>query len=120
MTSVRVRFITNRNHEPTNKLMVFGPRFNPDGVAALRFGYADFTLGEGGPKLTDVFVYPDAKDHGDINRTGGGLFLDDLKAVMAEAAATPWCSSTASTSPSTARSRRVRAWPPRSRSPAAR
>jgi esterase/lipase superfamily enzyme len=84
MTSVRVRFITNRNHEPTNKLMVFGPRFNPDGVAALRFGYADFTLGEGGPKLTDVFVYPDAKDHGDINRTGGGLFLDDLKAVMAE------------------------------------
>ena len=35
MAKLRVFFATNRNHVPDNKLLVFGPHFNPDGVAAL-------------------------------------------------------------------------------------
>ena len=45
MQSVRVYFATNRNHQPENTKLVFGPRFNADGVAALRYGHVDFAAG---------------------------------------------------------------------------
>ncbi|MGH1557862.1 hypothetical protein ACRAWD_08740 [Caulobacter segnis] len=79
---MRVYFATNRNELPDNKKLVFGPRFNPDGVAALRFGHVDFpddveTL-QGGA----VYVYPDLKGETDVAKTGGGQFLDDLRKAM--------------------------------------
>ncbi len=55
MSDVRVYFATNRNEQPDNKKLVFGPRFNPDGVAALRFGYVDFK--DGVEALTGGSVY---------------------------------------------------------------
>ena len=57
MAGIRVFFATNRNHRPGNKLQAFGGRFNPDGVAALRFGHADFKPAASGPQLTEVTVY---------------------------------------------------------------
>lgn len=39
---VTVHFATNRNYLPENVKSVFGGRFNADGVAALRFGKAEF------------------------------------------------------------------------------
>ena len=45
MQDVRVYFATNRNHQAENSKLVFGPRFNADGVAALRYGHVDFALG---------------------------------------------------------------------------
>lgn len=82
MAALRVFFITNRNHQPDNKKLVFGPRFNPDGVAALRFGHAEFDRAVDGPKLKKVYVYPDSRQV-DIQKTGGGSFLDDLRDRMA-------------------------------------
>lgn len=82
MADLRVFFVTNRNHQPANKQQVFGKTFNPDGVAALRFGYADFTPSEIKPSLKSLFVYPDIKTETDIRKTGGGRFLDDLRQVM--------------------------------------
>ncbi|MDB5424913.1 MAG: hypothetical protein JWQ29_2329 [Phenylobacterium sp.] len=83
MAKLRVFFATNRNHQPDNKLLVFGPHFNPDGVAALRFGHVDFDAGPAEPKLESVFVYPDIKGETDIAKTGGGQFLEDLRKAMA-------------------------------------
>jgi len=83
MAKFRVFFATNRNHLPDNKLTVFGPHFNPDGVAALRFGHADFDGAPDEPKLEDTFVYPDIKGETDITKTGGGQFLNDLRLAMA-------------------------------------
>ena len=83
MAKLRVFFATNRNHQPDNKLLVFGPNFNPDGVAALRFGYASFDAAPPEPKLEEVFVYPDIKGEPDITKTGAGQFLNDLRTVMA-------------------------------------
>jgi esterase/lipase superfamily enzyme len=83
MAKLRVFFTTNRNHQPDNKLLVFGPHFNPDGVAALRFGYADFDGAPKEPKLEDMFVYPDIKGEPDVTKTGGGQFLEDLRKTMA-------------------------------------
>lgn len=82
MADVRVFFATNRNHQPENKLQVFGREFNPDGVAALRFGYADYEPSLTDPKLKAITVYPDIKDEPDIMKTGGGMFLEDLRKVM--------------------------------------
>lgn len=82
MPDIRVYFATNRNYQPANKLMVFGPKFNPDGVAALRFGYADLTRGPDKPRLDSVFVYPDRKGETNIAKTGGGRFLNDLRLAM--------------------------------------
>ena len=82
MAKVRVFFVTNRNYQPDNKLQKFGARFNPDGVAALRFGYADFTEGEEGPQLDDVSVYPERQTATAI-KGGSERFLDDLKTMMA-------------------------------------
>ena len=82
MGAVRVYFATNRNELPDNKKLVFGPRFNPDGVAALRFGHVDFPDGVETLQGGSVYVYPDAKGETDPAKTGGGRFLDDLRKEM--------------------------------------
>jgi esterase/lipase superfamily enzyme len=82
MVAVRVYFATNRNQQPENKKLVFGPRFNPDGVAALRFGHVDFPDGAETLQSGSVFVYPDIKGETDVTKTGGGAFLDDLRKAM--------------------------------------
>lgn len=82
MGSVRVYFATNRNELPDNKKLVFGPRFNPDGVAALRFGHVDFPDGVETLQGGTVYVYPDVKGETDVAKTGGGQFLDDLRKAM--------------------------------------
>lgn len=82
MGAVRVYFATNRNEQPDNKKLVFGPRFNPDGVAALRFGYVDFPEGVETLQGGSVFVYPDMKDETDVAKIGGGRFLDDIRKAM--------------------------------------
>lgn len=82
MGAVRVYFATNRNEQPDNKKLVFGPRFNPDGVAALRFGYVDFREGVETLQGGSVFVYPDMKGETDVAKTGGGRFLDDIRKAM--------------------------------------
>jgi esterase/lipase superfamily enzyme len=82
MVAVRVYFATNRNAQPENKKLVFGSRFNPDGVAALRFGHVDFPEGAETLQAGSVFVYPDIKGETDVTKTGGGAFLDDLRKRM--------------------------------------
>lgn len=82
MAKIRVYFATNRNHQPTNKREVFGKTFNPDGVAALRFGYANFDAAVAGPTLKTLHVYPDVMGETDVTKTGGGAFLEDLRTVM--------------------------------------
>lgn len=84
MANVRVFFATNRNHQPQNKKEVFGKGFNPDGVAALRFGYADFRPDPKSPSLETLHVYPDILDEPDILKTGGGQFMEDLRQAMAK------------------------------------
>lgn len=82
MADFRVYFATNRNYQPENKLVVFGKHFNPDGVAALRFGYAEFTRGTKGPTLDGVTVYDDLT--GPKDATGGSRnLLGDLHKAMA-------------------------------------
>lgn len=83
MANVRVFFVTNRNHLGDNKLQVFGKTFNPDGVAALRFGYADYEKDRTRPRLQALHVYPDNKAETDLASTGGGLFMEALRKVMA-------------------------------------
>ncbi len=83
MAKLRVFFVTNRNLQPENKTVVFGRRFNPDGVAALRYGWADFDPSLALP--TQVHVYPEAMgqnpDAGFVT-AGSTSFLDDLKSQM--------------------------------------
>lgn len=81
MAAIRVFFATNRNYQPENEEMVFGQGFNSDGVAALRFGYADFTSTGPVPKLDSVTVYPDNLTP-DIQKAGGGVFMDALRTRM--------------------------------------
>lgn len=81
MADIKVFFATNRNHQPGNKLQAFGGRFNPDGVAALRFGYAEFNRGTAGPQLAGVTVYPERATATGI-KGGSERFLDDLRALM--------------------------------------
>ena len=83
MANVRVFFATNRNHQPQNKKEVFGRAFNPDGVGALRFGHADFKPDPKSPSLEKLHVYPDVLDEPNILKTGGGMFMDDLRQAMA-------------------------------------
>lgn len=83
MAGVRVFFATNRNYQPANTRQVFGKTFNPDGVAGLRFGWADFSADPLKPALQDLHVYPDVMGETDINKTGGGMFMNDLRTVMA-------------------------------------
>jgi esterase/lipase superfamily enzyme len=79
---VRVYFATNRNYQPNNKLQVFGGRFNPDGVAALRFGYAEYGPGADRPVLQDVTVFPERTTATQI-KGGSERFLEELRTLMA-------------------------------------
>lgn len=81
MAAIKVFFATNRNYQPGNKLQAFGGKFNPDGVAALRFGYADFDVGASGPHLTGVTVYPERTTQTGI-KGGSERFLEDLRTLM--------------------------------------
>jgi esterase/lipase superfamily enzyme len=85
MAVVQIYFVTNRNYIAQNKTAVFGPHFNPDGVAALRFGKATFDVSGAATALKGIHVYPDAR----VSRTkttvpprGSGSFLDDLHHEM--------------------------------------
>ena len=80
MARLRVHFATNRNHLPGNKLEIFGRAFNPDGVAALRYGYADF---DDGSRPTNVEVYPEEADENGFKVKGSDRFLRDLHQCMA-------------------------------------
>lgn len=84
MADIRVYFATNRNHQSNNKHEVFGKHFNPDGVAALRFGFAEYIRGDHGPSLAAVTVYEDKKGPDDKS-PGSRNLLDDLHAAMAGA-----------------------------------
>jgi esterase/lipase superfamily enzyme len=85
MADTRIFFVTNRDHQPNKRDSLFGARFNPDGVAALRYGRADFTPGAGGPALKNAYVYPETKGRtaaAGFTRTGSESFLDDLRVQM--------------------------------------
>ena len=81
MDKVRVWFATNRNHQPRNADEPFGTAFNPDGVAALRFGHADFQAGPD-PAMTSLSVIPDPKPGKDDPNKGSAAFLDELRTAM--------------------------------------
>lgn len=85
MAAVRIYFVTNRNYVPQNKEALFGSRFNRDGVAALRFGWAEFEVASGKAALTAIEVYPDPKvlkGTTTIPRQGSRSFYDDLRKEM--------------------------------------
>jgi esterase/lipase superfamily enzyme len=82
MANVRVYFATNRDLLPGKRAGVFGKTFNPDGVAALRFGHADFA-GAAAPK---VEVYPEKIEAGEALVLGSERFLKSLHGVMANGA----------------------------------
>lgn len=84
MAKQRIFFATNRNYLPYNKLAVFGGQFNPDGIGALRFGWADYDP-ELSNTLQTVFVYPDPKPEpagAGTPKLGSQTFLDDLRVTM--------------------------------------
>jgi len=87
MTRVRIFFATNRDYLPGNKMAVFGGGFNPDGVAGLRFGRADFEVADNVAAMKRIYVYPDQKPENATelkpSKVGGGL-LDDLRIAMKE------------------------------------
>lgn len=85
MAKVRIFFATNRNYLADNKVEVFGGQFNPDGIAALRFGRADYEESGGSSRLSEVYVYPDPKTEQAPSpppKTGSAQFLDDLRVSM--------------------------------------
>ncbi|HYJ30523.1 MAG TPA: alpha/beta fold hydrolase [Allosphingosinicella sp.] len=85
MAKVRIFFATNRNYLPDNKVELFGGQFNADGIAALRFGWADYDESSGTNPLQKVFVYPDPKPEEagvGVPGKGSGGFLDDLRVAM--------------------------------------
>ena len=81
---MRVYFATDRYLLPDNKFEMFGSRFNPDGVAALRFGHADF--GPEGARPTVVDVYPEEAGQAEFKVLGSERFLKELHGCMAGAA----------------------------------
>ena len=84
MTAVKVYFITNRNRLPAKDKALFGPTFNPDGVAALRFGWARFEVVSDVATMKSSHVYPDnvPKDEDKGQPKGSATFLDDLRTEM--------------------------------------
>lgn len=81
MDKVRVWFVTNRNHQPRNDKEPFGTSCNPDGIAGLRFGSADFDASPTHAVMTAIRVLPEPKGPDDHAR-GSLAFLDQLRAVM--------------------------------------
>ena len=85
MAQVEIYFVTNRNHIPENKRAVFGAHFNPDGVAALRFGKAIYEVHGRDAVFKSIDVYPDAKvlpGQTTVPPSGSGRFLDDIRREM--------------------------------------
>ena len=85
MARVEIYFVTNRNYIAGNKRDVFGGRFNPDGVAALRFGKAVFEVEGREATFESIDVYPDAKvlpGQTTVPPSGSGRFLDDIHREM--------------------------------------
>lgn len=82
MSDITVFFATNRNYLADNKLAVFGGHFNPDGVAALRFGKAGYTRGDNSPRLDTVQVYPEIKSDDAFAKQGSAAFMEDLRQAM--------------------------------------
>src|SRR5436305_1082676 len=84
MANVRIFFATNRNYLDGDNVAVFGRQFNPDGVAGLRFGRAEYDPAQMA-LVRPVFVYPDpSKEEADNPPPGTGsrAFLDDLRVAM--------------------------------------
>ncbi|WP_066483035.1 MULTISPECIES: alpha/beta hydrolase [unclassified Sphingomonas] len=87
MAEINVYFATNRNHLSDNKRAVFGGRFNPDGVAALRFGRATFRAGDDGPVMTGITVFDETMagaPAGGFTKTGSAQLMDALHGRMAK------------------------------------
>ena len=84
MRDVRVYFATNRNHQPENTKLVFGPRFNADGVAALRYGHVHFASGIETLQAAEVEVYDDAIGAESDAAKGGGRLLEALRLGMCD------------------------------------
>jgi esterase/lipase superfamily enzyme len=82
MSDITVFFATNRNYLPDNKKAVFGAHFNPDGVAALRFGKAAYTKTPKTPRLDGVSVYPEIKTDDAFAKQGSVAFMEDLRLAM--------------------------------------
>lgn len=86
MARVEIYFATNRNFIEGNETAPFGPHFNPDGVAALRFGKAAFDVK--GSKVTHLGVetYPDPPKtllvDPKLPPQGSTRFLEDLRQEM--------------------------------------
>lgn len=86
MVGIDVFFVTNRNYLSANSTKFFGGRFNPDGVAALRFGTARFEVSGDKPVLIGAQVYPEQrpKNPGDkFEVSGRKSLLDALRDRMA-------------------------------------
>ena len=80
MAAIKVFFATNRDYQPRD---AFGSHFNPDGVAALRFGYAEYEpVADERPRRTGLTVYPDKQSKDDEN-AGSKALLSDLHNIMA-------------------------------------
>ena len=84
MSNLRIYFATNRNYLADDPVALFGKQFNPDGVAGLRFGWADYDPAQG--KIAEPpFVYPDPTPEEAADPppgTGSKAFLDDLRVAM--------------------------------------
>jgi esterase/lipase superfamily enzyme len=88
MAEIRVFFVTNRNLLDGAQAD-FGTHFNPDGVAALRFGEARFAVDGANYVPLGVEVYLEKFKHpahfdpgGDPPLFGSQTFLDNLRAEM--------------------------------------
>jgi len=82
MAKLRIFFGTNRNYLSGEKF--FGGQFNSDGIAALRFGWADFDLASGKDPQS-VYVYPDPtrkEAENPPSNKGSKAFLNDLQVAM--------------------------------------
>ena len=88
MARVEIYFVTNRNYIAGNKRDVFGGRFNPDGVAALRFGKAVFEVEDQGPGF-DPRMIPDPTEDENIEiPSGRGVML--MRAFMSQVDSARW------------------------------
>ncbi len=86
MARVEIYFATNRNYIEGSEKAPFGPRFNPDGVAALRFGKAAFDVKKDTAVPLSTEVYPDPPktllEDPNLQPQGSARFLEDLRQEM--------------------------------------
>ncbi len=84
--SVTVHFVTNRNHIPENAKALFGGRFNPDGVASLRFGKAEFDVTGQTPLMNSITVFDETlavQPAAGFVTSGSNMLLTSLHEAMA-------------------------------------